>query len=626
MIYNDLGLVDAVTGLEVWDERRFTLLWQDFVERQIERDERMNLIDGVVRGRWAAYNVNDDGLVPKSPNIIQVGLEDTAAAAAMVPTVRVASSRPDQERARKRSNSMELLGASKLDQAGGKLFFQQSSVGLGAYGFASWWVTDPVDGDLARIEWREPASCYPEPDVGTLGVAQRGFFARTVYITQLPAAHQDAVIAWCVANDKKLAWFNNNAVTLFEYSDCERVTIAIAFDASRILDEQRAAIDGATNWVSVILDDYRNDAGMCRVIYGQLPSLDGQARGQYDQVIPVLHSHIRLVAAALEHAHQSVYNELVVIDPLQNEIPTGPDAVIELGPNGKAFRLPPASVGFSFFEETQRLLDAVHVGARWPKNRPGDVQQSQASSKFVESTLGVQNAVIASHHTLFERMCAQALRACFVLDARHGPEKAVAGATRNQQFQLEFRRADVDLGARVSVEYGLGFGRDVAQSAVLAIQLRGAEIISLEDAQENYPGIVDVARTRSRILGEKIEAQLLAKLLMMSESGEIDPESLIKMRRDIRKGDELDDVFERYVVKPMKERQEGMLTSGLDGSMLPPGPMPTEPGMGGPMPPDAPPPGDILAGILGGGGGAPEPMSRLSVPLGNGSFAGSQMG
>jgi hypothetical protein len=54
-----------------------------------------------------------------------------------------------------------------------------------------------------------------------------------------------------------------------------------------------------------------------------------------------------------------------------------------------------------------------------------------------------------------------------------------------------------------------------------------------------------------------------------------------------------------------------------------PGPAP---GGGGGMVPPAPNPADVL-GMLGGGGeGAPSQISRLSVPLGDGSFAGSQMG
>lgn len=632
MIYNDTGEKNPVTGLELWDERRFTRLWQHFVERQIERDQRMDNIAAVVRGDWTVVDVDDSQLKPKSPNIIQVGLEDTAASAAMIPTVRVAPSKSGDKKSEGRAAKMEQLGASYFDRAGGKLFFQSSSIGVGAYGFACWNVTN--DGDKGKvgssIEWRDPVSCYPEPDVNVLGVASRMFFAREMFLSQLPARYQDVFTAHCLSRDAGYdgRHFENHGVTMLEYSDCERVTIGIAFDAATVprMGDQGRTQYGQAQWVSVIVEDYPNAAGMCRGIYGQMPTLDGAPRGQYDQVIPVLHAHIRLVAAALEHANQSVYNELVVVDPLSSDIPQGPGAVIELGSNGKAFRLPPATVSFSFFEETQRLLDAVHVGARFPKARPGQLDQSQGSGKLMESMLGVQNAVIASHHSVFERMGAQALRVAFELDKAEGPKRTVAGTLRNQQYQLDFERDDIELEARTSVEYGLGFGRDVQSSAVLAIQLKGADIISLEDAQENYPGIVDVARTRSRILGEKIDAQILVKMLQGVQQGTLDDEALVKMRREVSAGGLLVDVFYEFVVKPQAKAKEGMLTSGLDGSQMMPG---APPGADGATPPTPPDPASILAGLAGGapppGGGAPTPGSRLSVPLGNGSFANSQM-
>jgi hypothetical protein len=232
-------------------------------------------------------------------------------------------------------------------------------------------------------------------------------------------------------------------------------------------------------------------------------------------------------------------------------------------------------------------------------------------------------------------MAAQAIRVAFALDAAEGPERTEAVTLRNQQYQLEFRRKDIDLSAKTTVEYGLGFGRDVTQSAVLALQLHGGGMISLEDAQENYPGITDVARTRSRILNEQLGMQLMAKLMQMIESGEIDGQAHVDMMRDVAKGELLVDVFEKYVLKPQQAQRDMMLTSGLPGGgQLMPGSPPGAEG-GGMSPPTAPDPRDVLAGVLGGGGGggappggvggAPSPINRLSVPMGGGSFAGSQM-
>src|SRR5687768_16468957 len=88
------GLIDPVTGWQSWEPERFTSIWQDFVDRWRERNDRMNVIARIVRGDWTMLDRNAKLLSAKSPNVIHVGLEDTAAAASMVPTVRVHASDP----------------------------------------------------------------------------------------------------------------------------------------------------------------------------------------------------------------------------------------------------------------------------------------------------------------------------------------------------------------------------------------------------------------------------------------------------------------------------------------------------------------------------------------------------
>ncbi len=623
------GMIDA-NGWQSWEPDQFTSLWQRFVERWTERNERMNLISRVVRGDWTVIDRNARALSAKSPNVIHVGLEDTAAAASMVPTVRVHASDPSDEDSEHSAAQMERLGASYLKRAGGKLLYQKSSLAGGAFGFACWQVVN--DGPTGKVgsipQWRDPSGCFPEPDVDEIGVASRMFHARDIYVSQLNPIHARRFQEHCAghtdgkgrADPMDPKWFSDHSVTMLEYSDANRVTIGLAYDSSRVqrANGYKPYMDGVgSKWVSVIVEDYPNAAGMCRGVYGQWPSLDGEPRGQYDQVVPVLHAHMRLVAMALEHAAQSVYNELVVVDPI-GDVPQGPDAVIELGPQGKAFRLPPATVAFSFFEETNRLLDAVHVGARWPRNRTGEVSQSQASGKFVETSLGVQNAVIQTHHTVLERMTTQALNVCFALDKAEGPKRTAAGVLRNQQFQIKFDRADIDLAAEVCPSYELGSGRDVAQSAVIAIQLLGAGAISKLDLMENYPGITDVSRTQARLLAEEIEGQAKAQLWMAVQAGEVSPEQLLALLKEVRRGGVFDEAYRKYIFEP-KTKAQSQMPVGMDGSRMQPGP-----GPGGPGIPAAPNPMDVL-GMLGGGPEAPSTINRLSVPLGAGSFAGSQI-
>jgi hypothetical protein len=158
---------------------------------------------------------------------------------------------------------------------------------------------------------------------------------------------------------------------------------------------------------------------------------------------------------------------------------------------------------------------------------------------------------------------------------------------------------------------------------VNALQLVGGKMISVETAQENYPGITDVARERSRLLGEEIQAQMKAELWMAVQAKEVTSEQLADLYEDVLRGTLFVEAYRKFIIEPKKKRESQMLTSGLTGGKLMPGAAPGQ-GPGGQMP-VAPNPADVL-GMLGGGGAAPSQMSRLSVPLGDGSFAGSTMG
>jgi len=618
-------MTDAV--LKPWTEEQFTKLWMSFVERHHERDLRMDLIRRVIIGDWGMVDAEDNDIKSRSPNLVHVGLYDTAASAAMVPTVRVPPTDPSDDRSQDQASKMEQLGASYLEAAGGQGFFHQESIIAGAYGFCA--AVAKRDRECGpHPEYRDAVGVYPEFDVGALGVTSRVVIARSVYVSQLPEEYQVRFFSDCLERgygeglEELLGMFANHSVTLVEYYATDRTTIGLAYNTGalpRIEVEPRA---GTAGWVSAIVDDDPNPTGRCLAVIGQLPSIDGEPRGQYDQVVGVMEAHIRLTNVALEYADQAVYNPMFVVDPI-SEINDGPEGWIELGPAGKIGRVPPATVPFSFFEEMNRVLDSVHIGSRWPRQRTGEIDQSQESGKHFEGTLGVQNTVIGSHHEMFQRMMTQLVDVCFALDAVEGPTRVVSGINRNNYFHFEHTRDDIDPKAKARVEYGLAFGRDVAQGAVLAIQLMGAGIISLEDAQENFPGITDVLRTQSRILSEMLEKQIGAKIFMGVQANSISDRELIEMLRDARQGKRIEEIFEK-VVEAAEKKAEEMLTSGLPGvGELMPGPQPA--GELGPAPPPAPDPASIL-GMLGGGGAeAPSTINRLSVPLGEGSFAGSQV-
>ena len=289
---------------------------------------------------------------------------------------------------------------------------------------------------------------------------------------------------------------------------------------------------------------------------------------------------------------------------------------IELGPQGAIGRVPPAVSSLNVQADLAQLIEGIHVGGRWPKSRPGEIDQSIASAKFLEASAGMMNTAIRTYHQILQRQMERALRIAIEVDKAYFPgPKAAAGILRNQEFLSDYNAAtDIDPSHRLRVEYGLGLGRDPAQSAVLHIQYSQAEFVSKEFVQENIDGLTDVGRERSRLDVEKFRAMALAKLLQGLESGLVPNEALVEIARAREKGDDLFDLFEEYIVKPEQEMLEAQVPTGLGAPM--------DPG----LPAGAPPPDEGGgAGMLPAPPGGAELLARLGMPAGDGGMIGTQV-
>lgn len=588
--------------------------------RYRDRDLRMNLMDDVVRGDYHQVDPSEDPLTSRSPNLIQVALEDTAEAASLMPTIRVKPYRLTKGE-KQRAARQERVAAGYFSASNMAFQITQTVMDLAGFGFGCWVVWPDTDQRLPLIEKRDPRHCYPEPGYRPGDTVQRCLFAREIYLTQLPAAHQAAVKA-AITPDNGGNWGADTKVVLCEFWDTERIVVAALY--------QRGSLINDVSFHPVLLEEHLHELEVCPVVLGSRFALDGEFRGQFDQVTGVLLAHVRLMAMVLDYADQSVYSDIWVKD-LIGEMPYGGGAYIELGPQGAIGRIPPAVTSLNIQQDLQNLVDALHVGGRWPKSRPGEIDQAIASAKFLEATAGMMNTAIKTYHQILKNMMERALRIAFMCDRQWFPgKKTIDGTLRNQEFIEEYDSSnDIELRNTIRVEYGLGLGRDPAQSAVLMIQYSQNEYISKQFVQENLEGVTDVAREQARTDVEKLRSMALAQLLQGLEQGTIPHEALVKIAQDRENGDDIFDLYQRYVIDPAKQQAEGQMQSGLGGPVTP-GPVP--PGMPAVTPPGAPP--GPAGAPTGPAGVMPPPppeasqlIARLGVPAGNRqSFLGSQVG
>ena len=592
---------------------RLSSMYAAWRSRFTERDVRMETIDRIVRGEFDIFDPDEEKVTSRSPNLVQVAIEDTAEAASLVPTIRV---QPEGSTvtAKKVARTMEQIAVNYMDLNQIDMLIPRSIMDKAAYGMSVWTITPDLEQKIPVIERRDPRQCYPEPGFRPGDDVRKCMFTREIFFNQLPVEYQqklkDVIADYSEYDDPD----ENSKVVLVEYYDMEEYILAGLYQASTS-GLVRYRCDGDVP-LPVELERIENKAGVCPVVIGTRISLDGEVRGQFDQVVGLLEAHIRLTGLILDYADQAVYSDIFVKD-LIGEMPYGGGSFIELGPQGAIGRVPPAVSSLNVQADLAQLVDGMHVAGRWPKSRPGEIDQSIASAKFLESAAGMMNTAIRTYHQILQRQMEKALRIAFEIDKTYFPgAKSASGILRNQQFLIEYNPgSDINTDHQLRVEYGLGLGRAPAQSAVLHIQYSQAEFVSKEFVQENIDGLTDVGRERSRLDVEKFRGMALAKLLMGLEQGTIPETALVEIARAREQGEELFDLYEKYIVKPAEEMLANQVPTGLGPPMqpgaLPPGPPGAPEGAAGPMPPGPPPGAELLA--------------RLGTPAGPGGTLGTQV-
>lgn len=576
--------------------------------RYVDRDARHYTIDRVASGDFDAVDPDEEKVEVRSPNMVQVAIEDTAEAASLLPTIRAQALKAGPVM-RSTAKRMERIAAGWFETNEIEFLIPRSVMDAAAYGFFVWTINEDPEQGTILWERRDPRQCYPEPGYRPGDTVRRAMFARKVFLSQLPADHQEKLQHGLESIAPTLTADPNMQVILIDWYDEDEYVLA------GLISTGMSGIQTTPEYTPVELERIQHRIRVCPVIIGNRLTLDGEFRGQFDQVVDMLLGHVRLMSLAYDYSDQAVYSDIWVRD-LIGEMPFGGGSFIELGPNGAIGRVPPAVSSLNVQADLQALIDGIHLGGRWPKSRPGEIEQNIASAKFLETSVGLMNTAIRTYHLVLKRALTRGLNVSFELDrAMPGTRRAV-GVLRNQTFAVEYDPSDIDLrNVKVRVEYGLGLGRDPSQSAVLHIQYGQNKYISRKFVQENIDGLTDVDRVDMEINQEDLEAMAKAKILQGLESGEVPPTALPEIYEALEKGETLMALFKQYVAEPAAERLGSQVETGIGPPVLPGAPAGGPPlGPGGPPGPSVPaPPGgaDLLA--------------RMNVPAGPGGTLGSQI-
>jgi len=564
--------------------------------RAYERDVQMGNILSVRKGKMA--EVFPDMFPSDMPsamiaNFIDVAARDLAEVLAPLPSINCSTTNVTSDRARAFADKRSMIANNYVYTSRLQTQMYPGSDQFFTYGFLPIHIEPDWDNDLPRIRVEDPMGVYYERDRFGRLVAYAKRYTKSIgeLVNEFP--EYTGAILGQLGFDQNL----NADIEVIRYMDKDSIVLYVP---SR---------------QNLPLTQARNPMGKMTVLIAERPSIDGNPRGQFDDVVFVQLARARFANLAMEAAEKSIQAPLVVPDDVI-DLPMGPDAIIRTSnPNGVGrVRL---DIPAATFQEQSALQSELRLGARYPEGRTGNIDASVITGQGVQALLGAFDSQIKAGQTVLAEILEDVLKLCFEMDEiLFNKDKSVRGVAQGTPYELKYMPGkDIKGDTSVEVRYGLMAGLDPSRALIFSLQALGADLVSKDFIRRELPWSVNVTMEEQRIEIEKMRENLTAAITAsaqaipaMAAQGQ-DPSKLIQNIADVierrRKGDSIEAaalaVFK--VETPEQPMQPEMAPPGTQGPVeqAPPSPAaPGQPSGGAPLQQGAP---ADLATMLAGLGG-----------------------
>ena len=559
--------------------------------RNHERDSRNQDVLAVRKGKISEVYPDffPDGVDANVvANFIDIVARDLSEVMAPLPAVNCSAASQVNDRARSFADKRTRIASN---------YFQHSDLAVQMYSGTDWYVTYGFvpfmieldeESKLPRIRIENPIGAYPEFDRygRCVAFAKRYMMTLGELVSQFPEFERQLL------GDFGYKQNLNTQVEMMRYYDEDQSIIYIPSKKNLVLS--RAA----------------NPLGKMMVIVARKPSIDGELRGQFDDVLGIQLLRNRFALLAMEAAEKSVQAPIVLPQDVQ-ELQLGGDAVIRTS-NPAGVRRVELTLPQGAFTEQTLLNQELRVGARYPESRTGNINASVVTGQGVQALLGAFDTQVKSAQAIFSAALRDVIRICFEVDEKIFPnEKTIRGVDSGSPYEVVYKPSkDIKQDYSADVRYGMLAGLNPAQGLIFMLQALGGKLISKDMAMRELPFTVNVTQELEKIEIEEMRQSLLGSIQAYTQS----------IPQMAAQGQDASDVV-RKIAAVIKARQKGqMLEDAIEASFtpqqqVPPAGVPTSPvEQTSPVPGGAPAGGPITPGQA----PAPDAMNLISTITGAG--------
>jgi hypothetical protein len=523
------------------------------------RDQRMRDVLSVRQGDLSKVYpsmFSEDYPKPLVANFIDVAARDLAEAMAPLPSFNCSASNMVSDSARKAADTRTRIANFYVGVSELQLQMYEGADWYNTYGMMIGMVEMDYDSNNPRMRLLNPWGCYPELDR----------FGRVVSLTQVMNTDTETLASQYPEFAEQIYKKNNYQpgnpyITMVRYHDAEQDLI--------FLPERQ----------NLTLVRTPNPVGKCLVHVAMRPSLDGQARGQFDDVLAVQLARARFAILQIQAAEKSIQAPIAIPQDVQ-ELALGPDSIMRSSQPQNIRRvgleLPPG-----VFTESGVLERELRLGARYPESRSGNINASVITGRGVQELQAGFDTQIKSAQAQFARMFGDLVGLCFEVDEKlfSRVQKTIKGSEDGTPYVLKYTPGrDIRGEYGVEVRYGIMSGMDPSRAIIALLQMRSDKLVSRDYVRREIPMDLNVTQEEQRVDIEEMRdalrvsvAQYAQAIPALAAQGQ-DPSQIVSRIAEVIKG-----------------RQKGLALESIVEKVFAPEPQPemAMPPMGGPQLPAA---------------------------------------
>jgi hypothetical protein len=439
---------------------------------------------------------SEDYPKPLVANFIDVAARDLAEAMAPLPSFNCEATNMVSDSARKAADTRTRIANFYVSVAEMQLQMYQGADWYNTYGMMVGMVEMDYDSNNPRMRLLNPWGCYPEVDR----------FGRVVSLTQVLNTDAETLIAKYPEFTDAILKKNNYqpgspSITMVRYHDAEQDLI--------YLPERQ----------NLTLVRTPNPIGKCMVRVAQRPSLDGEARGQYDDVLAVQLARARFAILQIQAAEKSIQAPIAIPQDVQ-ELALGPDSIMRSSQPQNIRRvgldLPPG-----VFTESGVLERELRLGARYPETRSGNTSASVITGRGVQELQAGFDTQIKSAQSQFARMFADLIGLCFEIDEKlfSNVQKTIRGSEDGTPYVLKYTPGrDIRGEYGVDVRYGIMSGMDPSRAIIALLQMRSDKLVSRDYVRREIPMDLNVSQEEQRVDIEEMRDALRVSVAQYAQA------------------------------------------------------------------------------------------------------------